>query len=185
MPSRNETRDIITGGDKPLPYINSETLPERKHLRYRKHDYSSFGGYFITICSHKKQWLFSFIDGEGENAKVRLTRVGIIMDAGLHEIPKRFTSVEIDKYVIMPNHIHMILLLNPTEEGATPPSVPQIIGAFKSVTANQCRKELSISPIFQRSYYDHIIRDREDYFDILRYIEYNPHNWSVDQHFTP
>ena len=84
----------------------------------------------------------------------------------------------IDKYVIMPNHIHLILTLQAGTGGASPsPTVTQVVGTFKSMTTRLCEGE---SKLFQRSFYDHVIRNDMDYQEIWTYIDQNPAKWAED-----
>lgn len=97
-------------------------------------------------------------------------------------------SVTISKYVIMPNHIHMLIEL-PKRAGASPaPTLSQVVGAYKSLVSNQwlqiCkRKQIQMGTIWQRSFHDHIIRNEQDYLTKWNYIDTNPYRWSDDEYY--
>ncbi len=177
-------------------------LPKRKDLRLKQYDYSSAGAYFITICIKDRIRLLSDIikpvgvgahddpiNSANYDLQIRLTDTGKITERVLlssNNIP----GVKIDRYVIMPDHIHAIIFLNPDEyisqksgssRAPTPTNemLPHIISTFKRL----CSKELG-SNIFQRGYYEHIIRDREDYKTITEYIHENPIRWYYNGVYT-
>lgn len=149
-------------------------LPKRKAVRLKGFDYGTPGVYFITICTHERQCTLSAID---EMGKVLLTASGRIVAEEIRNISSRWTSVSVDKYVIMPNHIHMILTLCETGAGA---SVTGAIGAMKSIATNRSGIKL-----FQRSFHDHVIRTESDYRMIWKYIDTNPLKWAQDCFYQP
>ncbi len=157
-------------------------LPSRKPTRLKGYDYGSNGYYFVTICSHNRKQIFSKIVGQGlAPAKIELSSYGIIAQEQLLKIENRFKDVKIDKYVIMPNHIHIIVVINRTEAGASPcPTLSDIICAFKSLTTRQCNTYLPIKKLFQTSFHDHIIRGEKDYQKIWEYIDSNAQKWQED-----
>ncbi len=158
--------------------------PKRKDLRITQYDYSSAGGYFITICVKDRASILSDIIkpvgvGALDDPQLRLTQLGQIVEKNLLS-SENISGVKIDRYVIMPDHIHAIIFLNPdkyskrldgSSRAPTPTNemLPHIISTFKRF----CRKELGEN-IFQRGYMEHIIRDREDYEIRVKYIYENP-----------
>lgn len=108
-------------------------------------------------------------------------------------LEQRFINLRIDKYVIMPNHIHALFVLTDCDSeaagasprptiGASPrTTISDIVCAFKSLTAKECRKISSTAKLFQTSFYDHIVRTELDYADVVRYIENNPLAWQLDE----
>ena len=160
-----------------------EELPKRKPLRLTNFDYSSTGAYFITICTENRKNLLSTVVGEGlAPPAVQLKLCGKVAQKQLLLLEQRYPNVKIDKYVIMPNHIHLIIILRKGAGGASPsPTVSDVICTFKSLTSRICKKEFGIEKIFQRSYMDHIIRDRDDYETRVRYIYGNPMRWYYDE----
>ena len=155
-------------------------FPQRKHPRLKTYDYSTPGAYFITICAHKRRCLFSKIVGRGlAPAETAYSAYGQIAMDHLLSLPARYPGVKIDRFVIMPNHIHVILIL---EEGC--PSIPDIICAYKSMTTRTCKQVQPIDKIFQSSFYEHVIRGQEDYDEIAEYIDNNPKQWELDKLFS-
>ena len=95
-------------------------------------------------------------------------------------LEQRYPSLKIDRYVIMPNHIHMILMLEETAGVSPLPTVMDIVCAYKSLTTRQCKKVQPIDKLFQTSFYEHVVRGREDYHEIVEYIVNNPKKWELD-----
>ncbi len=166
-------------------------LPKRKELRLKQYDYSSKGAYFVTICTKDRKRILSDIVkpvgvGAHDDPQIQLTRNGKIVERYLLS-SENISGVKIDRYVIMPDHIHVIILLVPEEysnqrrgsSGAPTPTgemLPHVVSAFKRL----CNKEIGVN-IFQRGYIEHIIRNREDYEARVKYIYENPERWCFDQ----
>ena len=161
-------------------------LPKRKPTRLKNYDYSTNGAYFVTICSHNRKNIFCNIVGQGlAPAEVKLSSFGIIANQEILALEKRYTNVEIDKYIIMPNHIHAIIVINNKTAGASPcPTLSDIVCAFKSFTTRKCRLIDSKLKVWQTSFHDHIIRNENDYLKIWNYIETNPVKWEEDCFYT-
>ena len=174
------------------------SYPKRKPLRLKHYDYSTPGAYFITICTAGKRCILSSIRMSGASTHavvgdglarpvVKLTNVGNIVKRQIEDIPKRFPSVSVDAYVIMPNHIHLLLSLHgdldqaiSTGRASPSPTVGDVVRVFKSLSTRQARPYLSDGPLFQRFYYDHVVRGESDYEEIWAYMEYNPLRWAED-----
>ena len=165
--------------------MDTQHLPTRKPIRLQGHDYSENGAYFITICTEHRRNILSNIVGGGalDAPNIQLTDKGRIVERYLlsgNAIP----SVFIDHYVIMPNHVHVIIRIQHLENGTSrAPSptnmiIPHVVSTFKRF----CHKAIG-ERIFQRSYYDHIIRSEDDYAAIASYIETNPAKWREDTLF--
>lgn len=152
--------------------------PKRKPTRLKNYDYSSTGVYFITVCTQNKVNYFSdiVISNPNEPATIQLTRFGKIAEEQIKAINFKYADVDIENYVIMPNHIHMIIsIFNENEKNNI--SVTDVVRIFKSLTTRLCK----IGPvIFQRSFYDHIIRNDTDYLRIRDYVDDNPSKWEED-----
>ena len=140
-------------------------LPKRKATRLKNYNYSSEGAYFITICSHNRKMLFSNIVGQGlAPATIKLSTFGKISNDEIFNLENRYKNIKIDKYVIMPNHIHAIITINNKTAGASPcPTLSDIVCTFKSLTTHKCHLINKNERIWQTSFHDHIIRDEEDY----------------------
>ncbi|HUV05125.1 MAG TPA: transposase [Armatimonadota bacterium] len=169
--------------------------PERHHrrsIRLKDYDYSQAGAYFVTICTRGQECVF----GEIEDGMIRLNSLGLIVRACWDDLPRHYVHVELDAFVIMPNHIHGIVLFqDPPSVGAglrpapTPAStdgrrhgLPEFVRAFKSFASRRIN-ELRSTPgvrVWQRNYYEHIIRSRKSLDAIRRYVEDNPIQWPFD-----
>ena len=169
--------------------MEEKTLPTRKSPRLKNFDYSRGGAYFLTICTHDRKRILSTI-GQKETIKPvgegfalpQLTQTGQIMEYWLNKISEHFQNVEIGEYVIMPNHIHVIMILSGRAAGASPrPTIADIVCAYKSLTTRECKKNGFEGKLFQTSFYEHIIRGREDYEEIVKYIYENPLRWHYNE----
>ena len=140
-----------------------ETQPKRKPIRIENYDYSAPGAYFVTICTKNRQPLLC--DIVGDDAHIVPKKYGLIVEKYIRNVP------EIEKYVLMPDHIHLIVRMDNGRMWASAPTknLSGIVRSIKTLTT----KEMGVS-IFQRSYYDHVIRNQQDYDEIWEYIENNP-----------
>ncbi len=163
-----------------------KALPKRKHPRLDDFDYSSGGAYFITICTQDRRCILSRVVGRGlapaETNEIEYTLFGEVAKRQLLLLEKRYGCLTIDQYVIMPNHIHIILILDDKTAGASPrPTIMDIVCAYKSLTTRECKKNGFAGKLFQSSFWEHIIRGREDYDEVLKYIRENPMKWYYDE----
>lgn len=173
--------------------MNNKNYSERKILRLQYFDYSQNGAYFITICTHNKEkTLCDICRGDPCGLpKIKYTPLGKIALECLSLINTK-DKIILDKYVIMPNHIHMIIKVDygfADNRKGCPYSVPQIVGKYKSLVSTKwlkiCKQNnMSMGQIWQRSYYDHIIRGEKDYLEIWEYIESNPQKWNFDCYYN-
>ena len=157
-------------------------IHNRKKNRLSDYDYSSPGAYFITVCTKERKSIFStVVGGDAHIAPYTvLTAAGAVVEKYLKRIPG------IGHYVIMPNHVHMILHIsaaNPLEgpmwaSAPTNVSIEDLVKSWKILVT----KELGES-IWQRSYYDHIIRNEQEYVKIAQYILDNPAKWQDDRYY--
>ncbi len=161
-------------------------LPKRKHPRLDTYDYSSAGAYFVTICTQNRRCLLSHIVGRGlapaEKNVIQYTSFGKIVEKQLLLLEERYSGLTVDRYVIMPNHIHVILILESEAAGASPrPTIMDMVCAYKSLSTIECKKNGFDGKLFQTSFHEHIIRSREDYEEIVKYIYENPIRWYYDE----
>ena len=156
-------------------------LPQRKPTRLKNYDYSQNGYYFITICTKDKRKILCDIVGEGLCAlpTVELTDIGKIVNQSIEYINNEYEGILIDKYVIMPNHVHLILINQTGGRGDPPLQVYDIIGRMKSFTNSNY-----VGTLWQRSFNDHIIRDQNDYLKIWEYIDTNANKWTEDKFYV-
>lgn len=152
-------------------------LPQRKINRIPEYDYSTNGAYFITICTQDRLQILSHIVGDGFPVP---KPTGRIAEEYIRKIPVKYPSVSVDQYVIMPDHIHMLLRMN-NGTGDPSPTLGNVIGWYKYQVTKQVNTQLNNSgeKLFQRSYYDHVIRNQRDYDEIWQYIENNPRKWII------
>ena len=168
-------------------YGDKMQLPKQKPNRLVNYDYSLNGSYFITICTQNRaQILSEIIVGRGlAPAECKLSEYGKIAEIQLLNLEKKYDGLRIDKYVIMPNHIHAIISINNVTAGASPrPTLSDMVCTFKSMTTRLCNKKRQGNRFFQTSFYDHVIRGEEDYREIWDYIDGNPAKWREDRFYT-
>lgn len=155
-----------------------KSLPQRKSPRLPDYDYSSAGGYFITICTHQKAHHFGHI----KDGNINLTDIGQITHDRWGMIPEFFSSVVLSDYVVMPNHMHGILFLSDTHEKQ--PTIGSIIANYKASVTRIARREYDFtSTMWQTRYHDHIIRNEPDLNRIREYVQNNPALWEADTFF--
>ena len=155
-----------------------ESLPQRKNIRISNYDYSMPGAYFITVCTANREKILW--NGVGADIirpqNVPLSAVGKIAEQGVLQMAQHYENVVIDKYCIMPDHIHLLLRLKSDLDGRmiSAPTVSTVVGSMKRWVSKQIGK-----PIWQRSFYDHGIRNQKDYDEIWEYIENNPLKYAI------
>ncbi|MBR3979269.1 MAG: hypothetical protein IKJ94_06575 [Oscillospiraceae bacterium] len=158
--------------------MSTEQKPERKRNRLIGFDYSTPGAYFITVCTDKRRNLLCQLVGGGDldAPEMRLTETGKIVERYILSASK-MPGIIVDKFVIMPNHLHIIAFAERGVEGAAPynSQIPRFVGALKRL----CHKEAG-EPFFQRSYHDRVIRNEKEYRKIWQYIDTNPIKWKED-----
>ena len=184
----------------------SEPIHHRRSIRISEYDYSQPGAYFITICTWQKHPLF----GEIVNGEMKLNFGGQIVENQIAKIPNWFSHIEINSFVVVPDHVHMIIEIithdrcrgtadagvdklqgltrhAPTEQFGhpIPGSIPTIIRTFKSSISYNLHltRDFRNTPIWQRNYYEHIIRTQPEWEQIHIYIVSNPANWLNDDQY--
>ncbi|HET9137345.1 MAG TPA: transposase [Candidatus Kapabacteria bacterium] len=160
----------------------------RKSTRLANHNYQEPGSYFITICSHNKAATFSTIK---ENS-LHLSIYGEVIEQCWQEIPEHFRNTRLDSFVIMPNHIHGVIhiddwntskpIIAESMSSLKPSSLGSIIASFKSASTKYIRKRVNDASveIWQRNYYDRVIRNEKELLQVRQYIEANPLKWRED-----
>jgi REP element-mobilizing transposase RayT len=157
-------------------------MKERKRNRLPEFDYSSSWYYFVTICVDGMKNIL----GEVKNGKITLNKYGSLINDCLLKIPGIYKKVRIDEYVIMPNHIHVILVVEEndlcTSKDRTKMGLCKIIQQFKRACTVQLIKEYGLTTrLWQRSFYDRIIRNEKELYQIRKYIHDNPLRWECDK----
>ena len=153
----------------------TDSFPQRKGNRLKRFDYNSSNAYFLTICTQDRQRILSeIVPGKDGKPEIVLTKTGDVIERNIRSIDNTGYAL-VDLYVIMPDHIHLIIRLNEKIKETIDPmnqTIPHIVSTLKRF----CTKEIGYN-VFQRSYYDHIIRDRNDYEARMKYVYENPAKW--------
>ena len=166
---------------------------DRHSLRIKDYDYTQSGAYFITVCTYNRECILGSIN----HSEVILTNYGqFVREEWLRTTSFR-NGVTLDIFIVMPNHFHGIIIIDdlgtrhraPTTEQFGKPtsnSIPAIIRGFKSAVTNQINSHRHTSgfPVWQRNYYEHVIRNDNELNAIREYIQYNPENWEKDEEFV-
>jgi len=188
-------------------------IHHRRSIRLTDYDYSLTGAYFMTVCAWKKEYLF----GEIRDGEMRLNECGEIVAKCWDDLPNHYDHAQLDEFVIMPNHVHGIIVLNvgaglkparfdepalsdePTRfdqlarsdaqrAGFKPAptkqhGLPEIVRAFKTFSSRRINdiRNTPGHPLWQRNYYEHIIRDEKELRAVREYIRYNPLKWDEDE----
>ncbi len=176
-------------------------IHHRRSIRLKDYDYSQAGAYFVTICTKDRECLF----GNIVDREMRLNEYGIVVQKFWNAILNHFQNIELDEFIIMPNHVHGIVAIlnndcrgevsspslklnNPILKGGeTPPLQKRTLGQIVAYFKYQSAKQITISrnnigtPVWQRNYYEHIIRNENELNSIREYIRYNPLKWDEDE----
>ena len=167
-------------------------LPKRKPTRLKNFDYSTPGAYFVTLCTHNRKCTLSRVVGAiHESPEIQLTEYGKIVDRLINTIPPQSLAT-IDRYVIMPNHIHLVIMITDNDELRAIRESPlrgrsiisKIIGYIKMNASKEIHNRYGNVTVWQRGFHDHIIRNRHDYEKISKYIYENPMIWQYDCFYT-
>lgn len=157
--------------------------PHRKQNRLQQFDYSISNAYFITICTDNRKKLF-WIDPESKAdfpQNIILSKFGLFVDDAIKNISHFYPAISVDHYVIMPDHLHLLLRIN-SDDHRRPlvaPTVLTVVQQMKGVVSKHAG-----FPIWQKGFYDHVIRGEQDYREIWEYIESNPGRWYEKHNHT-
>lgn len=143
-------------------------------------DYSSARIYFVTINCHENRHLFGEIFSDEETKQIVLSSVGVIAVVRINELSSHHPGVEVLDYVVMPNHIHMLISLQAQEKKST---LSTIIGSYKSGVSKLARKAIPGLDLWQASFFDHVIKDERDLLVHYDYIRMNVFRWQKDKYF--
>ena len=159
------------------------TIHHRRSIRLQGYDYSQAGMYFVTLCTRNRECLF----GEIVDETMRLNPVGQIVADSWAWLAQRYEHVELDEWVVMPNHLHGIVVINDHCKGGsrTAPTKPigRLIGAYKTVSTKQANtfRQTPWLLLWQRNYWERIVRDEAELLSIQEYICNNPAQWTQDK----
>jgi REP element-mobilizing transposase RayT len=194
-----------TGGFETRPYearhnaverkmIDTQAIPQRRSLRLKGYDYSQAGAYFVTVCAYVKECLF----GEVIGGEMQMNELGRKVQEVWNDLPAHYPHVATGAFAVMPNHVHGVIVIGARIDtdfvraglkraGLKPAptrrhGLPEIVRAFKTFSARRINEFRGISgvPVWQRNYYEHVIRNDADYNRIAEYIANNPQRWMED-----
>lgn len=174
-----------------------EELPVRKLIRLKGYDYSRAGAYFVTICTYNREHLLGYVVGAGASARPHCTNLPVVVESEIGQIARTcwdkindiYEYIKTDKFCIMPNHIHGIIWIERANEnqkstgGQRRPPLHRVLQSYKSITTRMCFR-MGHQKIWQRSYHDHIIRNKSEYQRVWQYIDKNPATWNEDYYHT-
>lgn len=161
----------------------------RQSIRLKDYDYSASGAYFVTICTYERACLL----GDVIEEQVHFSEFGRIVSDVWNRLPEHYGNLELDAFVVMPNHVHGIMLLDDEQRAGsklrfdkpapTHAALSEIVRAFKTFSSRACNavRGTTGKPFWQRSFYEHIIRDEVSLNKIREYILSNPASWSTDK----
>ena len=180
----------------------------RRSIRLQNYDYTQAGAYFVTLCTQDRRHLFGEIFQTQNEFKFTLSEGGKIAERCWNEIPQHYPNVELDEFVIMPNHVHGVIVITHTDEqygdvvGAnnhsplqpthttnqhprgTSKTVGAIVRGYKIGVTKWFRKNTQVRDVWQRNYYENIVRNNDDLNRIRKYINENPFHWNEDDHYS-
>ena len=173
-------------------------FPKRKPTRLKGYDYSSNNSYFVTVCSYDRQPVFGHISAVGQGlapAEMHLSEYGQIAREQILDLEKRYPFLKIEKYIIMPDHIHMILMFNKEfrTAGASPcptgeesailkVTLSDVMCTFKSLATRACKLKGFDGKLFQSSFNDEVIRNLQHYDEVWKYIDTNILRWQLEKY---
>ena len=161
-----------------MPY--DPQIHHRRSVRLAGYDYSFPAGYFVTICAEKRACIF----GEVKNERVVLSEIGRVVHQCWFDLVGKYPGLELDAFVLMPNHLHGVwgLFCGDVKECGAVPTLGTVMGFFKYESTKRVNEMTGVAgaKVWQRSYYDHVIRDNRSLGAIREYIETNPERWEQD-----
>jgi len=159
-------------------------LPTRKNIRLDGYDYSQAGYYFVTICVKDRHEMLGSVVGDGvlDVPSTQLSEYGVIAENHINAISDHYKHIDIQKFIIMPTHIHMLIFVKDCGTSGTPSPTNAVIPSLVSTLKRFVHKDCGFV-LFQRSYHDHIIRNEDEYQQIWLYIDENPAKWPEDCYY--
>ena len=161
----------------------SKDVHHRQSIRLRGYDYSQPGHYFLTLCSHQKRAVF----GDIRQQQIQLNFCGDIAKENWLKISELHSSVKLHEFVIMPNHMHCIIEITPPAAGCiNSVTLGKLVRGYKASVTSAIRKQTQnqVYAVWQRNYYEHIIRNEASFWAITQYIRDNPKKWQEDEYFV-
>ena len=155
---------------------NAGLGPERRRNRLKTYDYSQGGAYHVVICTDQRKCILSEVYEGEDTQQLRLFSLGRLVEEAILAIPAHYPTVEVVRYSVMPNHVHLLLRLS--TEGNNP-TVSWVINQLKGIVTKRSGKQ-----IWQKGFYDQVIRSESDFRSVGEYIEYNPAKWKTDDYYV-
>ena len=155
--------------------------PQRKRLRLPQYDYSAAGCYFLTICTKDKVCSLGSVGRADPGTPwVQLSPLGELAQHHIQTMESAYEGVTVEKSVVMPNHVHLLLTIHSGAPGSARPTqnLSRMVAAFKRLTNRAAAEQL-----WQPSYYDHVVRNEQDFLRIWNYIDTNPARWAEDEYY--
>ena len=153
-------------------------MEKRKANRIKNYDYSQNGAYFVTICTKGHKCILGNV---GANCvRPQLSQMGMVVEAEIAQLSMTYDGIHVDSYVVMPNHVHMVIVIDAQGSGRTQfaPTLSRIVKQWKGAIT----KKLGC-PIWQKGFHDHVIRNEAAYPMITEYIQNNPAQWREDRYY--
>lgn len=158
-------------------------IHHRRSIRLQRYDYAQPGIYFVTLCAQQRKCIF----GQIVDGAIDLSPIGQCAISAWQNLPDRFTNAQLDAHVVMPNHIHLLIQLTPVDAhhpGA--PTLGTVIGAYKSLVFHKAlamakQNGEQLGELWQRNYWEHVVRNEEELIKIREYIQNNPRQWEFDK----
>lgn len=164
-------------------------MERRKPLRLKGYDYSQNNAYFVTVCVRDRSCIFWRPDAQNGRTMFAptpvdaLSDVGLMVDACVRSIPMVYAHIQAAHYAIMPNHVHLLLLFDDAFVGAVtdrpPTDLSRVIKQFKGAASKKAG-----TPLWQKGFYETVVRSERQLLDIWQYITENPHKWQDDEYFA-
>jgi REP element-mobilizing transposase RayT len=151
----------------------------RRSIRIPEYDYSTSGAYFITVVSYHRECIF----GEIKDDVMTLSAFGEIVQSRWFNLPNHYTHVTLDQFVIMPNHIHGVIVLKSNQAKSQYQPLSEIVRALKSFSTRQINtlRQISATSVWQRNYYERVIRNERELKATREYVINNPLKWALDK----
>ena len=150
----------------------------RKRNRIEDYDYSQPNIYLLTICTENKEQILGVVQAGSDTPVMVLSPLGKLVEQAILGIETHYPNAFIEAYSILPNHLHLLLRLEATDE-SNPPTVSRIIKQLKEYVTKTCGRS-----IWQKGFHDHVIRSEKEYLGAWNYVTYNPAKWESDEYYV-
>lgn len=171
-----------TSENKAKTIPGESSLPQRRSIRLPEYDYSQPGAYFITLSTFNRESILGEIIGDADDGSIQLTDAGRALIAVWRNLPKHYPYIRHGEMAVMPDHFHGIVYIKYEPNGKRQP-LSEIVRAFKSFSARRINaiRQTPGKPVWQRGYFERVIRDEEELWNTILYIRDNPRKWKEDR----